>query len=95
VKCAINRHADGLPDIAAPSLIAALAMCGNRRWPEASHGRVFTAVVAISVGYTIYSGWLNTNMPTGWAYSNLMPVIPVTMGTARLAASTAVTAALE
>lgn len=29
------------------------------------------------LGYTVFSEWLNTSVRASWAYSDLMPVIPV------------------
>lgn len=33
--------------------------------------------MAVAVPYTIFSEWLNTEVRGSWAYSNLMPVVPV------------------
>ena len=35
------------------------------------------ATLAFGIGYTIYSEWLNVNVRGSWAYSDLMPVVPV------------------
>jgi hypothetical protein len=39
---------------------------------------VFAAVLAGGVAYTIYSEWLDTTVRQSWAYSPLMPVLPIT-----------------
>jgi hypothetical protein len=38
---------------------------------------VAAAAVALGVGYTVFSEWLNTAVRSGWAYSDLMPVVPI------------------
>jgi hypothetical protein len=38
---------------------------------------VYVAVLAFGVGYTIYSEWLNVSVRGTWAYSDLMPVVPI------------------
>ena len=35
------------------------------------------ATLAIGVGYTVYSEWLNTTVRKAWAYSELMPTLPM------------------
>ena len=59
------------------SLLLALAVFAHATWPRASVARVYLASLAIGAGYTIYSEWLNINVRGSWAYSDLMPVIPV------------------
>ena len=39
---------------------------------------MFAAVLAGGVAYPIYSEWLNMTVRQSWAYSSLMPVLPVT-----------------
>lgn len=46
-------------------------------WPVEGHERVILATLALGVGYTIFSEWLNTALRSSWAYSALMPVVPV------------------
>ena len=62
--------------IAGLSLLLALAIFANATWPRASVARVYWAILAFGVGYTIYSEWLNVNVRGSWAYSDLMPVVP-------------------
>ena len=63
--------------IAGLSLLLALALFARATWPHASSSRVYWASLAIGVGYTIYSEWLNINVRGSWAYSDLMPVVPI------------------
>jgi hypothetical protein len=63
--------------IAGLSLLLALALFADATWPHASVARVYGASLAFGVGYTIYSEWLNVNVRGGWAYSDLMPVVPL------------------
>jgi len=39
--------------------------------------RVTLVVIVISLTYTIFSEWLNTVWRESWAYSALMPVVPI------------------
>ena len=62
--------------IAAVGLVSALALVGSPGWPD-QHARVVIAVVAIgSVGYTIYSEFVNTVLQRSWAYTTWMPRLP-------------------
>ncbi len=63
--------------IAGLSLLLALAIFARATWPYVGVARVYVAVLAFGVGYTIYSEWLNVSVRGTWAYSNLMPVVPV------------------
>jgi hypothetical protein len=63
--------------IAGLSLLLALAVFARATWPRAGVGRVFMACLAFGVGYTIFSEWLNINVRGSWAYSDLMPVLPM------------------
>ena len=63
--------------IAGLSLLLALALFARATWPRAGVARVYWATLAFGVGYTIYSEWLNINVRGSWAYSDLMPVVPV------------------
>ena len=38
---------------------------------------VAAAAVACGIGYTVFSEWLNTAVRGSWAYSDLMPVVPI------------------
>jgi hypothetical protein len=64
--------------IAALSLLAALIMFAPENWPNAGGARVWAASLALGLGYTLFSEWLNTSVRGNWAYADLMPVVPVT-----------------
>ena len=63
--------------IAGLCLLAALALFAHGKWPSAGVARVYAASLAFGVAYTIFSEWLNTSVRGSWAYSDLMPVVPV------------------
>ena len=63
--------------IAGFSLLAALALFAHGKWPSAGVARVYVGSLAFGVVYTIFSEWLNTSVRGSWAYSDLMPVVPV------------------
>ncbi len=63
--------------IAGLSLLLGLALFARATWPRAGVARVYWASLAFGVGYTIYSEWLNISVRGSWAYSDLMPVMPV------------------
>jgi hypothetical protein len=49
----------------------------NRNWYKENilvNGTLFTL---LGLGYTIYSELLNVNIKSTWAYTELMPIIPV------------------
>ena len=73
VHCAI-----GDVMIAGLALVAALAVAGSNGWPIHRARQVFAITLMIGIAYTIYSEWLNTTVRQGWAYSPLMPVLPMT-----------------
>lgn len=64
--------------VATATLVLALLLAGPG-WPIAA--RPYRNVAALAVifgfGYLVFSEWLNTAVRGAWAYSNLMPVIPV------------------
>jgi hypothetical protein len=66
--------------IAGLSLMAALAPFAGQSWPRTGAAPVFTASLALGIGYTVFSEWLNVEVRASWAYSGLMPIVPV-MGT--------------
>ena len=63
--------------IAGLSLLAALALFGRSTWPSANATRVYWTTLVLGAGYTIFSEWLNTSLRGTWAYSDLMPVVPL------------------
>jgi hypothetical protein len=63
--------------IATTALVAALCGAGDREWPGRCFGRVALVAIVIGVAYTIFSEWLNIVVRKSWAYSDLMPVVPI------------------
>ena len=63
--------------IATLSLVAALLLVGSPAWPRERLIKVMTATLAIGIGYTVFSEWLNTTVRKTWAYSELMPTLPM------------------
>ncbi|MCC7016222.1 MAG: hypothetical protein IT564_03340 [Rhodospirillales bacterium] len=65
--------------IATAALLLALMTAADGRWPI--HPPVYWRVAALTLGlgalYTIFSEWLNIVIRKSWAYSELMPVVPV------------------
>ena len=63
------------------ALACAIAALAITRWHWPMPGRQSTlfllCFIALSVAYTIFSEWLNTTVRLSWAYSNLMPVLPL------------------
>jgi LemA protein len=62
--------------IAAAALLAALVVVGDPQWPGSRFVMVAATSVAIGVGYTLLSEYLNTVVRQIWAYSELMPTLP-------------------
>lgn len=62
--------------IAALTLVAALVVCGSSTWPRAGFARVALSAVALGLGYTIYSEYMNTVVRQSWAYAKAMPRLP-------------------
>lgn len=63
--------------IALAALTLALVAVGTRDWPNGQYNAVLMGTVLIGVGYTIFSEWLNIVIRASWAYSPLMPVVPI------------------
>jgi hypothetical protein len=63
--------------IAALALVAALTLIGSDAWPLRKFRKVLALTVVFGVAYTIYSEGLNTTVRQSWAYSPLMPVLPL------------------
>jgi hypothetical protein len=63
--------------IAGLALLLALALFARSAWPRTGVARVYWASLAFGAVYTIYSEWLNISVRGSWAYSELMPVVPV------------------
>jgi hypothetical protein len=63
--------------IALSTLLLALLIVQDWMWPRRSYWRIAFVASALGVGYTAFSEVLNTRILGSWAYSGLMPVIPV------------------
>jgi hypothetical protein len=63
--------------IALTCLAVALITVGHRDWPLCTFRPVAAVTVILGVGYTIFSEWLNIVVRQSWAYSELMPVVPI------------------
>ena len=63
--------------IALGTLGLAWLIAGGRRWPPRRYRRIAGLTMLFGVAYTIFSEWLNVSVRQSWAYSNLMPVVPV------------------
>jgi len=64
--------------IAMSALMLALMLAGQG-WPFARQTRqqVTVLTVALGLAYTLFSEWLNIVIRAAWAYSDLMPIIPI------------------
>jgi hypothetical protein len=63
--------------IALTCLALALVLAGEPTWPVRTHRRVAALTIVFGVAYTAFSEWLNTTVRKTWAYSDLMPVVPI------------------
>lgn len=63
--------------IALSCLTAALISVGHRAWPLKASRSVTLVTIILGVSYTIFSEWLNIVVRQSWAYSDLMPVVPL------------------
>lgn len=63
--------------IASLSLLIALLTVGHVMWPSEKFAAVMAAALAIGIGYTVYSEWMNTTVRKTWEYSELMPTVPL------------------
>lgn len=62
--------------IATGALLLALFAFGSPAWPHQRFRPVAAGAVAVGVGYTVFSEWLNIEVRQTWAYSELMPTLP-------------------
>ena len=63
--------------IALSSIFLALFIVGDQSWPTTQWRTVAALTTLFGVGYTIFSEWLNVTVRKAWAYSDLMPIIPI------------------
>ena len=66
--------------IALSSLAASLLLRGTREWPNQGYLRIAVLTFLLGLAYTGFSEWLNVSVRKSWAYSEWMPVIPITGG---------------
>ena len=66
--------------IALSALVGSLAMVGSSTWPNERFRKVAVLALVMGVAYTGFSEWLNISVRRSWAYSDLMPVLPVAGG---------------
>lgn len=64
--------------IAAASLVLALLLWGAG-WPitRRAYRQVAALTVAFGLAYAVFSEWLNVVVRKSWAYSELMPIVPI------------------
>lgn len=63
--------------IASMALLGALVIAGNALWPRARFRPVAVIAIVGSLAYTVFSEWLNTEIGGSWAYTELMPQLPL------------------
>ena len=63
--------------IALTALMASLVLVGSQAWPAEGLWRVGALTIASGLSYTIFSEWLNIEIRGSWAYSELMPTLPL------------------
>jgi len=63
--------------IATAALTGSLVLLGRPDWPAERHHAVAGMAIASGIAYTIFSEWLNTKVRGSWAYTELMPVLPL------------------
>jgi hypothetical protein len=63
--------------IALACLALALVLAGEPAWPARAHRRVSVLTIGFGAAYTVFSEWLNVVVRQTWAYSDLMPIVPV------------------
>ena len=59
------------------AIVAALFLAAPAGWPAAGRTRVLATAVLLGLAYTVFSEWLNVEMRGSWAYSSLMPRLPL------------------
>lgn len=66
-------------DVLIGTTALAVALIVTRAGPIAGwrFGTVAAIATALGLGYTVFSEWLNVEVRRSWAYSELMPVVPI------------------
>jgi len=64
--------------ISVASLVVALILAGNG-WPARRSAYWWVAGLTLlgGLGYAVFSEWLNVAVHHSWAYSELMPIVPI------------------
>ena len=62
--------------ITSATLLGALLLVSNSRWPNERFALVALSTVLAGLAYTVFSEWNNTEVRSSWAYSSLMPTLP-------------------
>ncbi|RUS63590.1 hypothetical protein EGN72_03290 [Pseudorhodobacter sp. E13] len=72
-------HCTGGDILIAMSALMLALMLSGRGWPLVASTRrsVTVLTVVFGLGHTLFSEWLNIVIRAAWAYSDLMPIIPV------------------
>lgn len=72
-------HCTGGDILIAMSALMLALMLSGRGWPfvAATRRAVTVLTLLFGLGYTVFSEWLNIVIREAWAYSDLMPIIPV------------------
>ena len=72
-------HCTGGDILIAMSALMLALMLSGRGWPFVAVTRRSVTVLTLvfGLGYTLFSEWLNIVIRAAWAYSDLMPIIPV------------------
>ncbi len=63
--------------IASATLVMALVIYRSSEWPHTGFLQVAMLTVLFGFGYTIFSEWLNTEIRQSWAYTEMMPTLPI------------------
>lgn len=63
--------------IALSSLVLALFIVGDSRWPSDRFGPVVVLTILFGLAYMLFSEWLNVTVRQSWAYADGMPVLPI------------------
>ena len=58
-------------------LILVLLLAGHHDWPHRRFTQVAVLTIAVGLGYTVFSEWINTEIRGNWAYSDWMPTLPL------------------
>jgi hypothetical protein len=77
IAWAVAHCSAGDVAIGSASMLAALLLVGRSEWPAVEPWRVALVATAIGVVYTLYSEWLNVEVRGSWAYTPVMPRLPV------------------